>query len=248
MKQPSARLAELDLSEAKRIVERAALSGSERDVLLGVIEMLVLVLRMLEMKRVTLARLRKMIFGARTEKTSQVCGDEQHEKNHTEEAKALAAGDKPKRKGHGRNPASRYPGATKNSIRHPTLRAGDRCPSCQRGTLGSRPPVKQNRLRGQAPIAAEQDELERLRCNTCGEVFTARAPAGIGQQLKYAVTVAVMIALLRYGYGLPFHRLAQLQAGFGIPLPAATQWDVLCRHLAGPAAAYNESCTMTTRP
>jgi transposase len=33
-----------------------------------------------------------------------------------------------------------------------------------------------------------------------------------------------MIALLKYGTGLPFHRIETLQAGMGIPLPA-TQWD-----------------------
>jgi hypothetical protein len=35
-----------------------------------------------------------------------------------------------------------------------------------------------------------------------------------------------MIALLRYGSGLPFKRLERLQGGAGMPLPAATQWDV----------------------
>lgn len=34
-----------------------------------------------------------------------------------------------------------------------------------------------------------------------------------------------MIAVLRYGYGLPLNRLEKLQAGLGIPLPAATAWD-----------------------
>jgi len=251
----------LDLSQARHIVEQAALSDSDRDVLLGMIETLESVARTLEAKKVTIARLRKMLFGASTEKTGHVCGDdEHHDKNHTKEAKALAGGVKPKRKGHGKNPASRYPGATKNSIQHPTLRAGNPCPSCARGTLGNRAPLILIRLRGQAPVVGVQDEHERLRCNTCGEVFTARVAEGIGKQPraakdvgeqapsapepvrqpKYDVTVAVMIALLRYGYGLPFNRLAQMQAGFGIPLPASTQWDVLSRHLDGPEAAYGE--------
>ena len=33
-----------------------------------------------------------------------------------------------------------------------------------------------------------------------------------------------MDGLLRYGAGLPFNRIAKLERGFGIPLPAATQW------------------------
>jgi len=36
-----------------------------------------------------------------------------------------------------------------------------------------------------------------------------------------------MIALLKYGSGLPFNRLQRLQGSLGIPLPAATQWDIV---------------------
>ena len=35
-----------------------------------------------------------------------------------------------------------------------------------------------------------------------------------------------MIALLKYGTGVPFHRLGQLQDSLGIPLPASTQWEI----------------------
>jgi len=36
-----------------------------------------------------------------------------------------------------------------------------------------------------------------------------------------------MIAQLKYGSGTPFYRLEQLQGQLGIPLPAATQWEVV---------------------
>ena len=36
-----------------------------------------------------------------------------------------------------------------------------------------------------------------------------------------------MIGLLKYGSGLPFHRLDGLQADLGVPLPASTQWDIV---------------------
>lgn len=36
-----------------------------------------------------------------------------------------------------------------------------------------------------------------------------------------------MIALLKYGSGVPFNRLERLQGSLGIPLPASTQWDIL---------------------
>jgi hypothetical protein len=36
-----------------------------------------------------------------------------------------------------------------------------------------------------------------------------------------------MIALLKYGSGLPFNRLEGLQGSLGIPLPSSTQWDIV---------------------
>src|SRR6202521_4580350 len=36
-----------------------------------------------------------------------------------------------------------------------------------------------------------------------------------------------MIAQLKYGSGTPFHRLEQLESQLGIPLPAATQWEIV---------------------
>ena len=58
------------------------------------------------------------------------------------------------------------------------------------------------RIKGQAPLAATVYELEKLRCNLCGDVFTAAAPEGAGEK-KYDETAASMIALLRYGSGVP---------------------------------------------
>jgi len=36
-----------------------------------------------------------------------------------------------------------------------------------------------------------------------------------------------MIALLKYGTGMPFHRIERLEAQLGMPLPAATQWELM---------------------
>jgi len=95
------------------------------------------------------------------------------------------------------------------------------------------------RLRGQAPIAATVYELEKLRCNLCGEVFTAEAPAGVGEE-KYDVTTASMIALLRYGSGFPWNRLAGLQTSMGIPLPVATQCEIVAEAAATLQPAMEE--------
>jgi transposase len=107
------------------------------------------------------------------------------------------------------------------------LKHGDRCPECSRGNVyGQKEPKVLVRIVGQAPLAATVYSLERLRCGACGQVFTAQEPEGIGPE-KYDETAAAMIAQLKYGSATPFYRLEQLEAQLGIPLPTATQWEIV---------------------
>jgi len=101
-------------------------------------------------------------------------------------------------------------------------------------------------------------ELAKLRCNLCGEVYTAEAPEGVGTE-KYDATAVSMIALLKYGSGLPFHRREGLQRNLEIPLPASTQWEIvaetaewiesiyqeLIHQAAQGEVLYNDDTTMT---
>ena len=82
------------------------------------------------------------------------------------------------------------------------------------------------RIIGQAPLKATVFEMERLRCNACGEVFTASPPQSAGEE-KFDATAVAMIALLKYGTGMPFHRMERLEAQLGMPLPATTQWELM---------------------
>jgi hypothetical protein len=56
-------------------------------------------------------------------------------------------------------------------------------------------------------------------------VFTAPEPEGVGPD-KYDASAVAMMAQLKYGSGVPFTRLERLQQQLGIPLPAATQWEM----------------------
>ena len=82
------------------------------------------------------------------------------------------------------------------------------------------------RIVGQPPLEATVFEMERLRCNGCGEVFTAGEPPSAGPE-KFDTTAVVMIALLKYGTGMPFNRMERLEGQLGIPLPATTQWELM---------------------
>jgi transposase len=129
--------------------------------------------------------------------------------------------------GHGRTGAEDYVGAEKIRVAHESLKPGDACPKCQKGTVyESVAPGHLVRIKGQAPLGATVYEIQKLRCNLCGEIFTARTPPGVGTR-KYDAESASMIALLKYGSGLPFNRLERLEGSLGIPLPAATQWEIV---------------------
>jgi transposase len=145
----------------------------------------------------------------------------------------------PARKGHGRNSAGAYAGARKVIIKA-NLNCGDDCPECARGRVYTqRQPKRLVRVVGQAPIEATVYEMERLRCNACGQVFTAEEPEGIGPD-KYDATAMAMIAQLKYGTGVPFTRLERMEEQMGIPLPAATQWELVEQGAAVAKPAFDQ--------
>src|ERR1017187_110399 len=132
----------------------------------------------------------------------------------------------PASKGHGRIGAGAYVGARKVVVRA-KLACGDGCPESARGRVYTqRQPKTLVRVVGQAPVEATVCEMERLRCNACGQVFTAEEPEGIGAD-KYDASAIAMIAQLKYGTGVPFTRLERMERQIGIPLPAATQWELV---------------------
>ncbi len=129
--------------------------------------------------------------------------------------------------GHGRNGAAAFTGANRVAVAHATLHSGDPCPGCQEGRVyRQKEPATVIRIMGQAPLKATVFEMERLRCNACGEMFTAIQPQSEGPE-KFDPTAVAMIALLKYGTGMPFHRMERLEGQLGMPLPAATQWELM---------------------
>jgi transposase len=129
--------------------------------------------------------------------------------------------------GHGRNGAAAFTGANRVAVAHATLHSGDLCPECREGRVyRQKEPATLIRIVGQPPLEATVFEMERLRCNGCGEVFTAGEPQSAGPE-KFDATAVVMIALLKYGTGMPFNRMERLEGQLGTPLPATTQWELM---------------------
>jgi transposase len=247
-KQPT--IIELDMDELKDLLQRAEAALDEKDyeTIKAVVESYAYIADLVGGKNITISRLQKMLFGASTEKTAAVIGEGADSESLSSpdedtvtdspgeadsktpmEADPAASGN-----GHGRNGADAYEGAEKVEVPHESLEPGDPCPDCGQGTVyDMRRPGVLVRINGQAPVEAKVYRLQKLRCNLCGKVFTAQASEGVGNR-KYDATAGSMIALLKYGSGMPFNRFAGLQGNLGIPLPASTQWDIVraqARHL-----------------
>ena len=221
---------EISIEELEALVEQArpALSEDGYQKLLGAVHTLRYVTELLEKKKASLADLRELLCPATTEKTEKVlkqAGIDSGAKEPSVGAEARTH--KRKAPGHGRNGAAAYSGAQKVQVPHASLEAGDPCPDgCGGKVYPQRDPGVLVRIKGQAPLAATVYELEKLRCNLCGNVYTAAAPPEAGEK-KYDETAASMIALLRYGSGFPWNRLEGLENNLGIPLPASTQCEIM---------------------
>lgn len=218
---------------------------------------------LLRAKTISIQRLRKMIFGSSTERTSAVLPSQTSATatdtavNTTSPGEGTTDGGEtatpasdpasqntpppgsPKT-GHGRTPAEAYTGCATVLITHASLHPGDTCGECAAGTLYRQsiwsPAV---RLKGQPPVGGTVYQRERLRCHLCGHVVTAELPEEAGPH-KYDPSVASIVAVLRYGEGMPWNRIQRLQRSHGVPLPASVQWE-LVRDAAdgGPQAAFN---------
>lgn len=269
-------IVEMDFAERETLLARAAESGlSAEDVerIREVFESYAYVSELIDQKNLTLARLRKMLFGDRTETSANVLGtpgrgdgppaDQAGADQHAEGATVTEGASPPAattsaepeasadgtattskttkpRRGHGRNGADDLRGAEHVPVRLAGLEAGAMCPACGDGTLYElNQPGVLIRFVGQAPVRATIYELQKLRCQLCGQLFTAEPPVEAGAE-KYDPTVGSLIGILKYGHGFPFHRFAQMQDHLDLPLAASTQWEIVALAAESYQPVYEE--------
>jgi transposase len=240
----SATQAELDelLTLAKT---KTAFSAEHYELLERVLGTFVFVMLTLQNAKTSIRRFRQILFGSRTESKHNVLKAYGATATADPPVDAQAKqpdGDeqvKPSPPGHGRNPAQAYRDAPVVEVDVPGLQPGDPCPECTAGKVYDCAPKVLVNVVGQPPLAATVFKLRQLRCRLCDAVFTAPLPDG-ASQIKYDHSCASMLAVLRYGGGMPFYRLQSLQASLNVPLPDATQWDIVAKAVPGPRAVFEE--------
>ncbi|MBF0500987.1 MAG: IS66 family transposase [Candidatus Riflebacteria bacterium] len=198
-----------EIPELIKAVQENTLSDKFKEIILTLIKQMVDIKRTSKEKAAALKRIKRMLKHS-TEKLDKTKEEKKYE---------------PK-KNHGRNGVEDY--KFSNVVNYPDeeRKVGEVCSSCAHGTLQQMEPRKIIRLVGQPIITAELHRPERLRCSGCGEVFTAQMPEEVGGE-KATASANAMVAVLRYGMGVPHYRLASMQSALGVPIPASTQYEMV---------------------
>jgi len=220
--------------ELSSLLERlkSILPPEDYELIANMVKMVEFINDKLKQKNARLEQLLRRILGIKSEKSSKVL-DQVQSKTGEEPADCSTSSDcrekdnpPKKRKGHGKNGVEKYTGAEHVRVAHSELKSGAVCPECSRGKVyNEKNPGVFVHIEGQPPIHATVYETEKLRCNLCGEIFEADLPVEAPAKKHYDESARSMMAILRYGHGLPLNRLEKLQADLGIPLPASTAWD-----------------------
>ena len=250
---------EIEEAEVEQLIEKAqqgTLDAAEQKRLVPLLKTLVWLERTLLETRISLSKLKRILFGKKTEKRSRKPkdpdpgdegdgsgegggsgADEGAGCNDPAAGTTAATSGLPsdqqtgsshanKSRGHGRRAAADYPGAPTVCCTHDAHRPGDRCPLCERGQLYLFRSLVRLRFTGQPLALVTRFELEQLRCGTCGALWVAPTPSEVSQE-TYDVSLKVNLALAHYHLGLPFKRIESFQAMLGMPLSDATQWDLV---------------------
>jgi hypothetical protein len=236
------------------VLAKASFPSRQYDLLEAILGMFAYLMQALQNAKTSIARLRKLVFGARTERkatvleglVSEVPADGPAAAASVPEPtpdavagtgtpSALAtlgnaapgAAASKRRRGHGRNGVEAYAGAEVVDVELAEPASGQVCPQCESGRVYAWPPRTIVRMTGQPPIGATIYRLQQRRCRRCDALFTAPMPAGISAGPRHDDRCVCMLILMRYGYGMPSLRLESLQASLALPMPDSTQWDLI---------------------
>lgn len=249
---------ELNRQDALLLEERIKtrqLNDRDYDLLGGLLNAFFYLSRLLEEKKLSMKRLRRL-FWNKSEKSEKLfkkdnvvkavhevelresaAGEQEHETGKTGGREKESG--KAKKPGHGRNGAAQYPGADQVEVAIDGLTCGDICPACEKGRVYNWKPGKVLRLTGATPLKCRLYKMTKLRCSSCQEIFSAQLPKEAGEK-KYDQKAGSMVALLKYGFGFPFFRLSRLQWNLGIPLPPSTQWEIVKSVSQDVVSIYHE--------
>lgn len=202
-----------------------ALSKSDIQLLIKALITLAAMQEHLSDKDITLHKLRKLVGMVKSSEKLKGLVDGQS--SNTDDKKKLPRKKKVKKK--------KAPPPEKVFHAMEKLTKGTTCPDCGKGKLYKYEPAQLLRITGKTPFTAQLHLSERLRCNACGQFFTADLSADVladGEpDQKYGYSARSLMALNKYFAGAPFYRQESLQDILGLSISASTIFDQ-CEYLA----------------
>src|SRR5437016_14554385 len=175
-KQFQIKAAEVEALRAR--IEERKIEEEDWERLHRYLDLLLKLVRVLEYGRVRMRKLTRLLFGKPTEKdkpkkppsdSPPPAGGKTAASGESGAGTPPAHppdGEESRRKGHGRNPASAYENAEAKACPVCGQKAGDPCPLCGKGSLRPMAAEIVIRIKGSAPVTADQYTIERLRCAT----------------------------------------------------------------------------------
>ena len=158
MKGPAPKRIEIQMDELKAILERSArgpLEAEDRAKLDAALDTLGFLAEQIESKSTSIDRLRRILFGPKTETLGDVLAEGPAGKSDRRR-RSRDAGQRAKPQGHGRNGATAYTGAARVKVAHDQLQHGGGCPRCQKGKVYTQAePKTLVRIVGVPPIQAK---------------------------------------------------------------------------------------------
>ncbi|GAB4283344.1 MAG: hypothetical protein Tsb0018_11130 [Opitutales bacterium] len=180
----------------------------------------------------TISKLRKLLGMETSSEKSRSSSEKSETNGDNEDSDKVDPGKptgNPKHGGHGKRSASEFKAASTEHHKLARLCKGDLCPECHQGKLYKYEPSILIRISAHEPVEVVKHVCERLRCNSCGEFFTAELDAAVladgekGQRFGYSARA--LMAINKYLAGSPFFRQQTLAEILGTPISASTIFD-----------------------
>lgn len=243
MAEPDDKIPKINPNEVERLIEKFEqdkLEERDKQMITSLLRTLLTLVAVLQQKKISIQRLKNMIFGKKSEKrkkdeaekegsgsNSSSREDQQAPGTTKNEAQGTPENsDRPIRRGHGRTAAAAYAGAKKIHCHHRELSTGDKClaPNCQGRLWPVKRPHHLVQFTGNPTITATHYQQDVLKCANCEKEYEAPLPAGVKPQ-RWDETGDTAIVIQKVALATPFYRTAEMQRSCGIPLPASVQWE-----------------------
>ncbi len=238
MKEP--KKVELSYEEVENLKQKILsgyLNDAERKLLCDVLQLFLWIQFEYGKKKNTVSRLLKRIFGSKTEKKprdkktndkndspTEKGSSSQNSSNNSSNSSDNATTEAAKRSGHGCHSTDEYTGAKEVHCSHPEHAAGNQCPECKKGRIYPVSPGTFIKVIGQPFISATKYVVDKLKCNLCGEIFSAPLPEGVTKE-KWDPSANTASTILKYGYGFPQYRQEAVLKAQGLPISDSTLYD-----------------------